>query len=184
MPCPSHVDYIVDRCKARLNLTRCLSGSIFSAEQEHFSSCTKRSYASWSIRILWHTPRRQILLNKISMSLQIRCGSMTGCARASLQVECDQPPLALRRRCLQVDYAIKLFSARSYGRLLADCWQNHHIYQPDREPFYNKVRAVLDVAGINGVPARPPAPPAPRIAVINLDPNRHLSTTCKRMLIV
>ena len=100
--------------------------------------------------------KRDVIQGK---ALRICCGAMTGCARSCLQIECGQPPLSLRRRRMQVDYALKMQSYVKHptATVMDDCWQNHGEYAADREPFYVKVKAVFDAVGIHDVPdASPP----------------------------
>ena len=56
-------------------------------------------------------------------ALRICCGAMTGCVRACLQIECGQPPLSLRRRRMQVDYALKIQSHVNHptATIMDDC---------------------------------------------------------------
>ena len=78
--------------------------------------------------------------------------------RASLQVECGQPALSFRRLRLQSDYAVKIQSERDHPTtsIMKDCWKNTNaMYQLNREPFYTKVKEVLDVikfADVSEVP--------------------------------
>ena len=91
-------------------------------------------------------------------ALRICCGSFPGTTRASLQVECGQPALSFRRRRLQSDYAVKIQSDRDYltTSIMKDCWQNTNaMYQLDREPFYTKVKEVLDAINVADVPEVP-----------------------------
>ena len=91
-------------------------------------------------------------------ALKIYCRSVPGTARASLQVECSQPVLSLRRRRLQLDYVVKIQSGRDHSTaiFMKDCWQNiYATYQPDKEPFCTKVKKVLDAINIADVPQVP-----------------------------
>ena len=104
---------------------------------------------------------------------------MTGYARSSLQVECGQPPLRLRRRRLQADYAVKILSNSNNQTtvIMDDCWLNYETYPTDLEPFNFKV--VLDAADIRDIPAASPVPPPPWFAITN-QPN-HLNDTLKKI---
>ena len=118
-------------------------------------------------------------------ALRICCGVMTGCARACLQIECGQPPLSLRRRRMQVDYALKIQSYINHptATIMDDCWQNHGEYAADREPFCVKVKAVLDAVGIHDVPDTSPSTKAlpPWIAPTKLETRKHLVSTYQRV---
>ena len=91
-------------------------------------------------------------------AMRICCGSLPGTARASLQMECGQPALSLRRRRLQSDYAVKIQSDRDHptANIMKDCWQNTYAtYQPDRDTFYTKAKKVLDAINVADVPQVP-----------------------------
>ena len=113
-----HIDYVIDRCTGRLNLI-CLSGTSFGAVKETLLVIYKaliRSIMDYgSIAYDSTADSNKIKLDFIQENaLRICCGSMTGCAHSSLQVECGQPPLRLRRRRLQADYAVKILSIYIY----------------------------------------------------------------------
>ena len=57
-------------------------------------------------------------------ALKICCRSLPGIPISSIQVECGQPALSLRRRRLQSDYAEKIQSDRDHPTtsIMKDCW--------------------------------------------------------------
>ena len=182
-----HIDYVIDRCKGRLNLMRCLSGTSFGAGKETLLIIYKALIIDCSSIIDYGSIAYDSTAdsNKIKLvfiqgkPLRICCGSMIGCARSSLQVECGQPPLRLGRRRIQADYAVKILSISNSRTtaIMDDCWQNYETYPADREPFSLKVRAVLDAFNICDIPPAPPVPPPPWFANTN-QPN-HLNETFK-----
>jgi len=73
-----------------------------------------------------------------SKALRICCGSMVGTPISALQVECGQPPLAIRRLRMICNYAMKIKNVPDHPTMpiLDDCWQNHYtVYADGREPF-------------------------------------------------
>jgi len=83
---------------------------------------------------------------------RICCGAMVGTPTSAVQVECGQPPLALRRPRMAADYAVKIKSTPEHptASTLDDCWSNHYgNYSAGREPFGVKVTRVLKEAGVN-----------------------------------
>ena len=86
---------------------------------------------------------------------------MVGTLIAALQVECGQPPLALRRQRMMADYALKVKSTLEHpsASIIEDCWQSHYgNYPSDREPFGGKVKKTLKESEIDSVPLVPPIP--------------------------
>ena len=118
-------------------------------------------------------------------ALRICRGAMTGCARSCLQIECCQPPLSLRRRRMQVDYALKIPSYVNHptATIMDEPWLNHGEYAADREPFCVKVKAILDSVGIHDVPdASPPTTAlAPWFAPTNIETRKNLVSTYQRV---
>ena len=61
---------------------------------------------------------------------------------------------------------------------MKDCWQNTYVtYQPDREPFYTKIKKVLDAINVADIPEVPletaawiQQPPAAKSAHAHLKP--------------
>jgi len=71
---------------------------------------------------------------------------MVGTPTSAVQVECGQPPLALRRLRMAADYAVKIKGTPGHptASILDDCWSNHYgKYSAGREPFGVKVTRVL-----------------------------------------
>jgi len=90
--------------------------------------------------------------------MRICCGAMVGTPISAVQVECGQPPLALRRLRMTADYAVKIKGTpgRPTASTLDDCWSNHYgNYSAGREPFGVKVTRVLKEAGDNVIPQVP-----------------------------
>ena len=80
---------------------------------------------------------------------------MAGTAVSSLQIDCGEMPLGLRRRRLQAHYAEKIKNNQNHPTtsILEDCWQNYQKYKPGTEPFSVKVNGVLDMAGDSSIAA-------------------------------
>jgi len=71
-------------------------------------------------------PQRKPDYNVIqAKALRICCGAMVGTPTSAVQVECDQPPLALRRLRMAADYAITIKSTPGHptASTLDDCWR-------------------------------------------------------------
>ena len=59
-------------------------------------------------------------------AMRVCCESLPGTVKASLQMQCSEPALSLRRRCPQSDYAVKIQSDRDHptASIMKDCLQN------------------------------------------------------------
>lgn len=128
-----HVKYIASKCKKRLNLMRCLSGTKWGANKK----CQLTIYRTLIRSILdygsvaydsaaqTHKDQLQTIQNT---ALRVCCGAFKSTAAASLQVDCGEMPLALRRKKLQLGYATKIKSDINHPNknLLLDHWTKHY----------------------------------------------------------
>ena len=95
-PPTTHIDYLIDRCKVRLNLMRAISRSTWGASRSILLIVYKaliRSVVDYeSMGYDSAAVNTKEKLNRLQgQALRICCGSLLGTARASLQVECGQP---------------------------------------------------------------------------------------------
>ena len=162
----SHIDYVADRCNKRLNLMRVMSGARWGASKGVLLIVYKaliRSLIDYGC-IAYDTASDTVKakLNVIqAKAMRICCGAMVGSPTSAVQVECGQPPLALRRLRMAVDYAVKVKSSPDHpaASTLVDSWENHYgRYQAGREPFGVKVDKALKEAHINDIPPGPKCP--------------------------
>jgi ribonuclease HI len=115
----SHINYIADRCKKRLNLMRCLSGTSWGASKTCLMiiyKCLIRSVLDYGCSAYNNASDTiKDKLDKIqAQALRICCGAMKCTAISALQVECGEPPLAIRRQTLQNKYCIKIKAIKNH----------------------------------------------------------------------
>jgi ribonuclease HI len=116
----SHISYIVERCKKRLNLMRCLSGIVWGASKLCLLMIYKaliRSVLDYGC-IAYENASDAVKdkLDKIQMqALRVSCGAMKGTSNNSLQVECGEQPLSLRRLNLLNKYSIKIRAIKHHA---------------------------------------------------------------------
>lgn len=97
-----HIDYIVQKCKMRLNLMRSISGSTWGASQASLMAIYRaliRSVLDYGA-IAYDTatePQKRRLDTIQYQALRIATGAMTSTSLAALQVETGETPLQLRR---------------------------------------------------------------------------------------
>jgi len=114
-----HIDYIVERCKKRLNFMRSVSGIAWGANKESLLIIYKaliRSVIDYGCSA-YNTASDNVKykLDKIqAQALRISCGAMKCTAVAALQVECGEMPLRLRREGLQYKYGIKIKNTKDH----------------------------------------------------------------------
>jgi len=91
-------------------------------------------------------------------AMRICCGAMAGTPANSLQGECGQPPLHLRRQRMLADYSLKIQSVPDHptATTLMDSWHNHYgRFKQGREPYGVKVKSILQLANVTDVPILP-----------------------------
>ena len=137
------IDNIIDRCKVRLNFIRAIAESTSGASRSIFLiiyMALVRSVINYGCMAYDSAAAmKKEKLNRLhGEAMRICCGSLPGTVKASLQVECGQPTLSLRRRCLQADYAVRIPSDRGHptASIMKNCLKNiYATYQPGRYPF-------------------------------------------------
>ena len=108
----NHINHI-DRCKRRMNLMRCISGQNWGADKKWlmpiYIAMIRSVIEYGSQAYLTASPFQQEISDRIqAQALRICCGAMK-CTTFSLQVECGEQPLHLRRQSLQLKLAINPF---------------------------------------------------------------------------
>ena len=109
----SHINSVVDRCRKRLNLMRCMSGQDWGADKKallQIYSAMIRSIIDYGcVAYGTASPTQLMKIDAIqTQALTICCGTMTKSSAAALQVECGELPLSLRRESFTLKYAIKV----------------------------------------------------------------------------
>ena len=165
-----HIRYVITRCNKRLNLLRALTGTDWGASKKTlimlYRSLIRSIIDYGSIAYDSASESSKRLLDQIqSKALRICCGAMIMTPVSALQVECGEMPLGLRRRELQLQYAVKIRSNRDNPTrsIMDDCWQNKIKYPKEKEPFVVKIKnfeQIIETTGeilmVNEYPTEPP----------------------------
>ena len=111
----AHLNYIVDRCKPRLNLMRAMAGASWGASKETLLMVYRamiRSIIDYGSIAYDNTSssNRSKLDTMQYKALSICCGALRGTSQAALQVDCGEMPLHLRRRQQMMEYTTKIQS--------------------------------------------------------------------------
>jgi ribonuclease HI len=114
-----HIDYIIERCKKRLNLMRAVSGNQWGASKRSLLTIYKaliRSIIDYGD--VAYSSACKSHLNKISViqteALRICCGAPRGASASALQNECGEMPLHLRRTNNSIKAGIKILSNKNH----------------------------------------------------------------------
>ena len=146
-----HVDYVVEKCKKRINLLRAVSGNNWGANKKTllvlYRSLIRSVLDYGDIALDSMSQQNKQRLDSVqAQALRVICGAVRGTATAALQVDTGEPPLQLRRLQHQLQYAIKV-----------KCMDNHpakSVFQPHwttrikkydshSVPIYNKVNEFM-----------------------------------------
>jgi ribonuclease HI len=147
-----HIKYVVDKCKSALNLMRCLSGSSWGASKKCLLSIYKsliRSHLDYGSVVLDTAVKTsKAKLDTVQCkALRICCGAMAGTPLSALQSECGEPPLALRRNKLSIQYLIKVKATSNHPstQVDGDHWVNHYgKFKPGEETIFCKTKDFFD----------------------------------------
>jgi len=115
----AHIDYIMDKCKKRLNLMRAVSGYHWGASKKSLFAIYKaliRSILDYGD--VAYSSASNSYLNKLSSiqteALRICCGAPKKTAALALQNECGELPLHLRRLHNSLKMGIKIVANKNH----------------------------------------------------------------------
>ncbi len=139
-----HFEYLLDRCKKRLNLLRCMTGHSWGID----GSLLLRLYKALIRPILDYGCEAYdstCNTNKKSLdtiqyrALKLCTGAIHGTSLRALQIECGEPPLGIRRKFLTDSYGavIKANPNHPNKHMFCDNWQKHYFFQ-DENPYLHK----------------------------------------------
>jgi len=143
-----HIDYIVKKCKTRLNLMRSISGASWGASKSSLMTIYRaliRSVIDYgAIAYDTATEAQKRRLDTIQyQALRIATGAMTSTSLAALQVESGETPLQLRRLELQIKYGIKVKTIQDHpaAKVINTDWKvDRGRFKPGTKPLVAKVQ--------------------------------------------
>jgi len=114
-----HIDYIIEKCKKRLNLMRAVSGYQWGASKKSLLAIYKaliRSILDYGD--VAYSSACKSYLNKLNTiqteALRLCCGTPKGTAALALQNECGEMPLHLRRTSNSIKMGIKIIASEDH----------------------------------------------------------------------
>jgi len=114
-----HIEYVVQKCKSRLNLMRAISGTKFGARKKPLLTIYRaliRSVIDYGA-VAYDTASKSNLhkIDRIqSRALRICCGANITTPILALQNECGEAPLSHRRTLQQTYYKIKVMTTPNH----------------------------------------------------------------------
>jgi hypothetical protein len=152
----SHVKYITDKCKKRINLMKSLAGTRWGAGKRSqltlYRSLIRSVIEYGAVAYDNAAPSHKKQLQSIqTTALRICCGAFKSTAAAALQVDCGEMPLDLSRKRQQLIYAAKIKSQKNHPNagILEDHWTKHYgRYKPGNEPWSTRVTDIIEQLNI------------------------------------
>jgi len=147
-----HFDYVVKKCKARLNLMRSVSGSSWGASRASLMLIYRAlirsvlDYGAIAFDSATEAQKRRLDVIQ-SQALRIATGAMTSTSLSALQVETGEPPLQIRRLGQQIKYAVKVTAAPGHpaASVVVPDWKvDRGHYKPGTEPLVAKVADFME----------------------------------------
>ena len=161
----AHAEAVKTRCMKRLNAMRAISGSSWDASKSNplkVYRATIRSVLDYGCEVI-DLGCKQITDDKLQyQALKICCGGMKGTSASSLQVECGELLLDLRRKKLMTNLAIKNESVKSKyiildGRKFKSQARLHFKMKKRGETTpYEKVESLLPADFLGGIEEETP----------------------------
>ena len=146
-----HITNIVTRCNKKINLIRSISGNRWGANKKNVLTIYKaliRPILDYGCEAFDSASKN--ILNKLNTiqynCLKLACGAMTGTSLLALQNECGELPLELRRRKLQLQYAIKIKNSENHPAesIITDHWTNYYgKFNAGQETFFTKTYNII-----------------------------------------
>jgi len=157
-----HIDYVVKKCKQRLNLMRAVSGKNWGASQSTQLTIYKaliRSVIDYGAIAYDSASASQLAkLDSIQcQALMISTGAMKGTPLAVLQTHCDEMPLQIRRLKYQIRYAIQV--KNTLGHVSKKVFEEHwtQYYGRYNERNQTVLAKVSDFFAQQGEPQQTPS---------------------------
>ena len=148
----NHVDYLVTKCKKRINLLKVLAGSKWGADKETMLIVYKGlilSCMDYGCEV--YDSATKTLKNKLEVvqnqALRLCSGALSCTSISALQVDCGILPLDLRREYLQVKCSIQYlyFDNHVTQGCYKDCYEFHYgKYREHFAPIALKVQDFVD----------------------------------------
>ena len=128
-----HIDYIVTKCKKRINIMRAVSGYRWGASKRALLSIYRalvRSVLDYGDVAYATASATQLkrLQNVQSEALRLACGTAKGTPVIALQNECGEVPLNLRRLSNSIRFGAKILGSNVHpaADTMRDHWSNHY----------------------------------------------------------
>lgn len=126
-----HIQKIVDKCKRKLNILRCLVGSDWGAERQSLKQIyTGIIRSDLDYGCLVYSSAAKTHLDKLDriqhQALRLCTGAFKTTPTAALEVETGEMPLDLRRTTLGINYWLNLMSNKGGHptlEILKPCWE-------------------------------------------------------------
>jgi len=147
-----HITTVVNKCKQKVNLLRCLTGHSWGAGKKSLLKIYRtliRPKLEYGIEV-FHTASNSAIrkLNTVQNTcLRICCGAMKCTPINALLEECGELPLKLRseRALLRYVNKIKSKTGNPANEALTEAWENYYgNYKIGTEPIYNKTKEFLE----------------------------------------
>ena len=163
-----HIDYIVEKCKKRLNLLRAISGYGWGACKKTLLTIYRALIRSiFDYGDVAYSSACKSYLDKLSCiqteALRLCCGVPKGTAAAALQNECGELPLHLRRLQNSIKFGAKILGNKFHplARVMENHWTNVFRTSDNREhSIYTRTSDFFSSPNMSFIgPSFPTAPP-------------------------
>jgi len=142
----SHIEYVSNKCKRRLNLLRAVSGYKWGANKKSllmlYRALIRPVIDYGAVAFCTAADTNLKILERIqSQALRLCCGASRGTATLALQNECGEMPLRTRWLELSIKEGTKISTTKNHPaeQAMMDHWTLHtNKFKTDKEPLYNR----------------------------------------------
>ena len=163
----AHIDYIIEKCKKRLNLMRAISGNGWGACKKTLLTIYKaliRSILDYGDVAYSSACKRQLdRLSGIQIeALRLCCGAPKGTSASALQNECGEFPLHLRRLENSLKFGTKITGSKMHpsAAVMDNHWTNVYKTSDSTKSIFTRTCDFFSTNNASFVgPSFPSAPP-------------------------
>jgi len=145
------INAVVNSCKSKINLLRSLTGQLWGAGKYSLLKIYRtliRPRLDYGLELFYTASKGswKKLETIQTTCLRLACGAMRGTANDTLQQECGELPLKLRRKRAILRYTAKLSitSNNPASNILEDSWHLHYAkYKSGTEPIRIQVNSFM-----------------------------------------
>ena len=162
-----HIDKLISKCQKDLNVMRAVSGTSFGADKltlKNLYNALILSKIEYGLQAYASASKTQLARLDViqNTAMRIITGAFKGTSSKSLEVECNLPPLKLKREETTLKYWARSSALREklpvnnmIGYKTVHDYRKHKL--KNRPPYSIRIRELLEEYGMEAIKTQPPS---------------------------